>query len=1093
MNRSSRGHKSTKIPNHRPRPAPAPGGSSSSTYQRDAARRQTEQQDYDHYMKIRRAAGAGGQGSSSSVVPNSYADETFDSMGGRSYRAGLGAAAYEGGEEEDDEDEDETGETAFGKPQVLPLAGVIVCFSSITEHEDRIAYTRSATQLGARVESDLREDVHYLICEKVGSPKYHHALERGKIIVAPSWLEEVQRRYRNDLPFEWEQMLVAHRLRPLTGFHIVCTGYKKDKALAMAKAEELGARVSAEISTENGITHVISDTDRASDSKLVETLAKLRHSYQKGGVKNERMAEVIQNLHIVWAEWLEDCDRACGAIQEKKYSLWRPRPTINQRTEIVQAIRGHYDTGGANHPSVSFHHRLQHLHSQRGGSQLVNGGSRGPKSGGAQGPIGRRLPPGGLSSVLEQGMADQRADDLRRAASGGLRAGNASTKQQSASIVSQSRVGRFSEPAGSQHASILSSQNGKRRVTEMDAGVGTSAGVGRRDSPQPPTKIARTDGTDRKPNPFAKGEDRPAVAPESTDKSANDVAPIFRGLKFRVKFPTIEQTRLMRQRLREAKATVLEDSDVNTQADYTVVPVFSMHQARPREGAIVTRLFIDRCLYMDHLLDPATVSHSQPSPFAAPLPGAEDLVVYLTGFQHKKDIKQLQAEHVIAEAGGQAVDKLDRKVCTHLVCSDKVMAGKVQSDKIAVARKAGIHIVGLDFIDRMLDEGVVDPPSRARRTSRSTSFDQSILGSTQTESVSRFDDQDDHDTTGRSDELLEPPQPLGGVYFAWTSDAKPDAELQRKACELGARVVPLGSDATHLLHEGALTHECMPSNTSSKVHIVHPFWLQACVLTKNVAVPGMFPPDLCRSTPLAAATQITAPARAVAMDHISQKHGKDRAAHDDPAGAELCSSPVLPLKASSTAGSELDDQAFELPNTCGETARVMAALQVEVLPVHAAARAAPPAGRRKLRPQRALGRTGSNGSATELSAADASKTDDGDAPAEAAQPYDLGWPSGMTQANMAAETPPVAVHISYEDDGKKERARLLAALEQDRKRRERGEVMDDDRGYGGDGDRGGRSSSGGGGPSHRNGGGKNSPSGGSKHRILARKQPGARH
>ncbi|CAD6979530.1 unnamed protein product [Tilletia controversa] len=997
MNRSSRVHKSTKIPNVKLRPAPA--ASTSAAVERDNARRQTEREDNEHYRKIRRAAAADADrragGESALVVRDSLEPESYRSVG-----------------QEDHEDkDDEDAEAEFALPEVMPLAGINVCFSSIADEDDRLKLTRLATRLGARVESDLREDVNYLICEKVGSPKYQQALERGKFIVQPGWLEEVHRRYQDDLPFEWVKMYSAHRVKALQGCHILFTGYKKDKSLAIEKAQGLGARVSHEITGDNGVTHVVSGTNSNAESKLVETLASFWDGYDKGTLRTERMIRIVETVKPVWSEWLEDCERA-----------------------------------------------------------------------------------GGESVVL-----------------------------------SQSRRDRFSEPAAADQLGAPSSQQaGKRKASEAEIAAQAESH---------PSKVPRAASVDRRHNPFAKVVDRPVA--RSPFAMLDDIVPvrrrfgsplnrseheepeskkgIFFKCRFRIKLPEEAHIRSTRAYLEEQGATVLSASDIATKADYTVVPIFYPYGAESIEGHLVTKLFIERCVWEERVVRLTASFGLQPSPYAAPITGGTDLVVYLTGFR-KDAIDQKQAETVIKEAGGRTLSALLRRECTHLLCSEQVASGAKGSDKVDVARAAGIHIVGMDFIQRLMDRGLIDPPCpRSRSMSaqgRSTSFgmsDSSILGPTQIETEPRLDGRKSNAESplrqkAGSESPAKPEFPLKGVYLAWSSVVYPDKGFLSQAKDLGAVIVSLGDGmTTHLLHRGALTQGCAAGVVSPEVRIVDPDWLRACLATKSHAREDLYPVDLGRSAPLAESTPRVTAVRTAPMFEAAKQQSDALASNQPGSGDEASPPSLVVLKASSSgtteASSDADNQAyvFALPDTCGETARVMAALNTGMetaLGGHAPAAAAVPAGRRKLRPQRALGRTGSNGSATETKPAaqeDAARAGEAAEGASADRSYDAAWPGGISQVNLTSETPPISVRVSYEDDGKKERARLLAAMERDRKRKQREEADshrdEDDEALSSTKEFPARSPMDG---SRSTGKGASSSSS-SKNRIQARKQPGSRH
>ncbi|KAK0544298.1 hypothetical protein OC846_006128 [Tilletia horrida] len=1070
MNRSSRVHKSTKIPNVKLRPATSDyhHAGSSDAAKREAAQRQSEREDIEHYRSIRRAAaGASSSRRRAISVAASISDDDHEDQ--QATTADL---------QDDDEDEDD--DEDFGRAQVLPLANVVLCFSSISDDDRRVDLTHCASQLGARIEADLREDVHYLICDRVGSAKYYQAVEHGKFIVKPSWLEDIQKRYHADLPFEWVKLLNRHRLNALEGLHLMFSGFKGDKRRMMETAEKLGAAVTNELRQDNGVTHIISNTDEGPEGSLIATLRAIRGNLANGTMQNQAKIDFYNSLRIVWGEWLDDCEQADAALQETLYCLWNPKPTIQQRSEMLQKIRSHQLSGGAVHPCLAMHQQLSYTSIQHGNSQahglrsdLAPGSSSGA----------RRKPPPALSSMLQPPIPTVQHPNARETRSGGQRGPVQDSVQQS-NIMNQRRSTKFEEGP---RAERLPSQPVKRKAADMaEVFPNGRSNAG-------PSKIARIGGT-AKSNPFAPGaatvRSYPVEAGPHTD--AHDSisragsmprqtgSDFFNNYRFRIKLPNAQHAQSAKDFLESYGAIVLGSRDRSIRADYTLVPIFYPHEPAPWEGELVTKLFIERCEIDERVLPLSTSFGLRPSPFER-IEGASDLVVCLAGFNTDDYVMNVmdsqQAERVITEAGGRVIDTLNRKTCTHLLCTDMVVSRAQRSNTYDAAVKAGIPTVGLSFLRTLLEKGVIEPPCRRTRSrselGRSHS-DTSILIPTQSESVSHMA-QSDLDSPVKHPGLLQKCSTLASICVAWTTAGEPDKKLLKQACAVGIKTVRIGDPSTtHLLHKGAFDQECAKGQTARSVHLVHPEWLRACLATGAHADETLYPADLGRVQPLAEATQRQRSAPPGDMPVNNVLAVLDEAAE---LGGTAPPSPMLTtvVNSSGTSGQDLEEaerQAFLLafPDTCGETARMLAGLNADLGFATGSNGAAGSNGGvtlRKMRPQRALGRTTSNGSAGER--------EPRPPPPVTVEPDGEGAVStGISQINFLSETPPVPAVIGYEDNTKKERAKLLAALQRE------GMVHDAEvdpvedvvsttpsKGRAG--------------------------AGSSKHRVQARRQPGTRH
>ena len=291
MNRSSRSHRSTKIPNVKLRPA-APQASTSTT------------------------------GSNSKVTKRQRAvhnDEEDDAHFRQLHETGVDRGAHV--------DADFIGGSA------QPLRGAIISMTGLGDAKSTL--TKYASQMGAQVEGNLTEDVTHLIAEQPGSEKYRCALELGMHILHPDWITECRSLWLQGDDVDPEKLQERHRLKPIQGIVLSLAGLSSPERRAMRSlATSIGARVSDDLRFDGSITHLVTGTNDPNASSSMYHLVQYRERARKGlvGSKEEAAAAMI----AVWPEWLTDCQAAGGCLNEAHYSVFLPqRPSQELRDKLI--------------------------------------------------------------------------------------------------------------------------------------------------------------------------------------------------------------------------------------------------------------------------------------------------------------------------------------------------------------------------------------------------------------------------------------------------------------------------------------------------------------------------------------------------------------------------------------------------------------------------------------------------------------------------------------------------------------------------------------------------------------------------------------
>ncbi|EPQ32485.1 uncharacterized protein PFL1_00679 [Pseudozyma flocculosa PF-1] len=849
MNRLSRSHRSTKIPNVKLRPAAAPdtnastssSGPSSSKRSRAHNDARDHLEDDEHFRQLR----------DDGVDRGAHIDADF-----------IGGSAR-------------------------PLRGAIISMTGLGEA--KLTLTAYATEMGAQVEGNLTEDVTHLIAERPGSEKYRCALELGMHIVHPDWITEMREKWLDGQDVDPEDLQDAYRLRPLEGVTLAFAGCSTADRRAFKKlASALGATVSNELRFDGSITHLVSGT---ADPRASESIRYVVHFQQRArsgieGTKEDAAASIL----VVRPEWLNDCQDADGCLDEADYSVFAPPPDSSLRKELiaraVQKIpspftrRTAFNTRSRSAASQQSQKRPRLALEREASGDLSTHGDDGLATG-RGGHDGR-----------ERGQEEEEEEAVirisRRANQGeGGAAGNDSFARVMSQIVPMRQPGEGEGPAsGDGHLPPP-----KRLPTSKARGGGGLLSMSRASSfAEAQQPIKRSLSTRRRSDeaatrPAADDVDAEAKADagdlgRSTDDAATSAKPgVFAGLTIRINMPSTSVIPVMQTTLTKAGAKVLVGDDAGS-ADYCVVHSSGEQPARasrgdrsPRRpaagrGRLVTQRWVEYCLHTETLVEPEMYFAGFPAEARLPLQEAAGLRVLVLGFP-EGGAEAYHARRLLEEVGCTVVERLRGSTLTHVLCATDESRN---STKATRAASVGIPLVSLDWLQAARMQGRIDPsghpiavPDRSVSRSHSESLSRNSLGvqgrrppfrSTSGGGLPGAASQSLHD---EASQLGGVEAPLAGCFVACArSIVTGTIAIEKRAFTLGAtfQAAP-DSSTTHLLHQGPERQAPDLRTLAPGAVVVHPTWLDQCYEKRARIDERLFPPSLNPHKSLA--TAVSAP------------------------------------------------------------------------------------------------------------------------------------------------------------------------------------------------------------------------------------------
>lgn len=486
-----------------------------------------------------------------------------------------------------------------------------------------------------------------------------------------------------------------HRLGPFENFGVGLAGFtNRTERYDLRQRLQAGGAATPEVFTLDGkITHLISATSKTNDSKTLNLLTTYRRKAERFLRRGEPLPSLqehgAQEIHaaheirIVSKDWLEDSLELGVCMDTDLYDILGTPRTVRQRDDFKRGIeeaRQRSEAKLQRNMAAAKERAARHVEEAVGVRRRKKEEATEPgRSSRPLGPMSGLLAPNGETSSLRdvakesQGLSDVRQSRLQ-------------------SLSREKSFGRAEKPSTSSDAACP-------LVSPTRPPIGTEK---TQDASPNHVEIESASGLGPSSGPITRHKDWTAAT-------------------FRVDLQEGGRNQRLSKALRlSSVAEVVSHDDDSQDADFCVVPLSCVERheqvGTKRRGALVTHLFVERCMHESRLVDAKESFALQPCPTGFPVAGAHNTFVAVTGLS--EGIEQHQALAALKEAGLQTSSTLKRSAHTHLLCGSDADRSESSRLKRQRAKEWGIPIVGLDFIQRLYSEGKMEPPASSSALKR---------------------------------------------------------------------------------------------------------------------------------------------------------------------------------------------------------------------------------------------------------------------------------------------------------------------------------------------------------------------------------------
>lgn len=529
------------------------------------------------------------------------------------------------------------------------------------------------------MESNLTESATHLIAREPGSDKYVWAVKLGMPVMRPSWLYDLRDRWMKADPIHFGDLIEEHRLDTFEGLTMAMAGVtdmEKRKDIR-SKVKSASGQTPLTFKLDGSFTHLLCEDAKSSETlQVVKKYIKKADRYRRRGEEvpedapeAEKMLAALK-LKLVWVDWVEDCLAVQGCIEERLYLISEPRLSAEQRQRLVKNILDKR-TETAKRTAASMRHAE---------AALANPVAAAPE---VKGKISKQNVPRAVAKRPNMAI-EQLMEHIA----------HVTPENREPSPVETEKVG---EARPQEAKNVL-----QRPVQEGD-------GASELKLERSTGKCSITAPNDTE-NDVDEGEEMEveqaaglAAAPY-LEKSLSQVS-------FRIDLRDVAKNERVFEALRNQGITQLLQANDPQQADFHVLPLVKLDvESHKRLGEPVTHFFIERCLTEERILRLDESFALQPARHVFPLPVSDVVWVALTGLGGDEDgPDRHQVEVALDTAGIRKAAVFKRGVHTHLLVGKLASGSKSSDAKIDRAKKWGVPIVGLDFINRIYRDGVISP------------------------------------------------------------------------------------------------------------------------------------------------------------------------------------------------------------------------------------------------------------------------------------------------------------------------------------------------------------------------------------------------
>ncbi|KAL5526618.1 DPB11 [Sanghuangporus sanghuang] len=206
-----------------------------------------------------------------------------------------------------------------------PLVGVVICGSGLS---DKVNLYQQAVQLGAHTSSDLTDRVTHLICESPGTPKYNYCVEHGIPILQTSWISDIYEKWINGESIDVEKIAVMHRFPTFKSVKLCMTAINdvERRKQIQKQLEKNGGTFIEMFSKGMELTHLLCGPDRGENTDQMGLTPKMQYAMKYNDTRAKK-------VHLVWEGWFWDCLEFKGVLDERVYLATGPRPPRRIRRE----------------------------------------------------------------------------------------------------------------------------------------------------------------------------------------------------------------------------------------------------------------------------------------------------------------------------------------------------------------------------------------------------------------------------------------------------------------------------------------------------------------------------------------------------------------------------------------------------------------------------------------------------------------------------------------------------------------------------------------------------------------------------------------
>ncbi|KAL5504090.1 DPB11 [Sanghuangporus vaninii] len=512
-----------------------------------------------------------------------------------------------------------------------PLVGVVICGSGLS---DKVNLYQQAVQLGAHTSSDLTDRVTHLICESPGTPKYNYCVEHGIPILQTSWISDIYEKWINGESIDVEKIAVMHRFPTFKSVKLCMTAINdvERRKQIQKQLERNGGTFIETFSKGMEVTHLLCGPDRGEKTDQMGLTLKMQYAMKYNDTRAKK-------LHLVWEDWFWDCLEFKGVLDERIYLATGPRPPrrIRQKpSPLVLPITSTAEQSKQRAPTPS--------------SQLdVNADVEETAN-------VKRMPE--AAALLWESALKKRGFEMKDGKL--LRSPSKSTSlsRESSQIPLLPPSHNHDEPATSSRTK--SSLNAAFKRTKSFAAKTTEPDSVKSAFQRVLSTPAAAE--NRQVSTIISG----SLAQQDRNHIPEGERNLFAGLRFRALGEASGPKLTEALELRGGTVIV----DVDTEVDFIVVRLVSgstFYRNEPRQTErqkFRTECWIERCMFEERVCawdeHPAFV----PLRIPTPLPGADKLVVHISGLIPSEKTPSVR---LLKAIGATVTDQLSRRN-THLIC-----------------------------------------------------------------------------------------------------------------------------------------------------------------------------------------------------------------------------------------------------------------------------------------------------------------------------------------------------------------------------------------------------------------------------------------